>query len=114
MRALLLAALLVVPVVHGQVIECPNAYPGKPAARLIGAGMYTGERGGNGELIGDRRAVKGGWEAAFGFGPEPKWLVCYYGSGEIQSWQQVDSKVTRCTLKVREGRDRTAAVATCR
>lgn len=120
MRALLFACLLA-PAVHAQVIECPKFYPWQDTplaevpyqhkgkgivakAKLSGAAMYTGEMGGQGELQGDGRKVKDGWDVDYGFGPEPKWLVCTYGkSGDVTWWEQIDSKVTRCSLKVREG-----------
>lgn len=120
MRALLLA-LLVAPAVQAQVIECPKFYPWQDTklaevphqhkgagfvskAKLSGAGMYTGELNGQGELMGDGKKVKGGWDVEYGFGLEPKWLVCSYGSsGEIRWWEQIDPKATRCTLTMREG-----------
>lgn len=132
MRALLFACLIA-PVAHAQTIECPKFYPwqdtpltevpyqhkGKGVvakAALSGAGMYTGELGGRGELQGDGKKVKGGWDTEFGFGTEPRWLVCRYGkSGDIAWWEQIDSKATRCTLRQRDAsRDPMDVKLTCK
>lgn len=131
MRGLLLACL-VAPSVQAQVIECPKFYPWQDTqlaevphqhkgqgfvakAKLSGAGMYIGEVNGQGELMGDGKKVKGGWDTEYAFGPGPKWLVCSYGrSGDIRWWEQIDSKATRCTLKLREGgRDPMEVKLTC-
>ena len=78
--------------------------------------MFTGEINGRGELMGDSKKVKGGFDVDFGFGAERKWLVCSYGSGgDIRWWEQIDVKATRCTLKLREGgRDPMSAALTCK
>jgi hypothetical protein len=132
MRALLIACFIT-PTVWAQTVECPKFYPSEDTSlaevpyqhkgkgivakgKLTGAGMYIGEPGGQGELRGDDRQVKGGWDINYGFGTEPKWLVCSYGrNGDVTWWEQIDSKATRCTLKIREGgRDPVDAKLTCK
>lgn len=121
MRRALLLWVALAPAAQAQVIECPKFYPWQDTpvaevpyqhkgqgfvakAKLSGAGMYAGELNGRGELMGDSKKVKGGFDVDFGFGREPKWLVCSYGtSGDIRWWEQIDAKATRCTLKLREG-----------
>jgi hypothetical protein len=132
MRAALL--LLALPsVAAAQVIECPKFYPWQDTrisevpyqhkgvgfiakAKLSGAGMYEGELNGRGELQGDRRKVKGGWEVLHGFElGRQKWLVCSYGAGDITWWEELGPKITSCTLQTREaGRDPAEAKATCK
>ena len=132
MRAVLLA-LLVAPVVQAQVVDCPKFYPWQDTAlaevpyqhkgkgivvkaKLSGAAMYIGEMGGQGELEGDIREVKGGRNVTYGFGPEPKWLVCYYGSsGDVRWWEQIESRVTSCIVRIRDGgRNPMDVTATCK
>jgi hypothetical protein len=132
MRAAALLLLILAPAAAAQVIECPKFYPWQDTelaevpyqhkgkgfvakTKLTGAGMYIGELNGQGELMGAGTKVRGGWDIEYGFGPEPKWLVCSYGSnGDIRWWEQIDSKMTRCTLKMREGgRDPMDAKLTC-
>lgn len=128
----LLVFLMLAPAAHAQVIECPKFYPWQDTpisevpyqhkgqgmlakTKLSGAGVFTGDMGGNAELIGDRRQVRGGWDARFDFGPgERKWLVCAYGSS-IAWWEQLDEKVVTCTVQERQsGRDPMSVKATCR
>jgi hypothetical protein len=132
MRALLFACLIV-STAHAQTVECPKFYPSQDTslaevpyqhkgkgivskAKLSGASMYIGELGGPGELRGDDRQVKGGWDVNYGFGREPKWLVCSYGrNGDVMWWEPIDSKATHCTLKIREGgRDPMDVTLTCK
>jgi hypothetical protein len=133
MRALALAFLFAAPGALAQVIECPKFYPWQDTpmsetpyqhkgkgfvakAKLAGAGMFTGEANGREELVGDGRKVKGGWDVRHGFaGGETKWLVCSYGNGDITWWEQLDPKITSCTLQTRErGRDPMDVKATCK
>jgi hypothetical protein len=128
-----LLLLVLAPAAAAQVIECPKFYPWQDTqiaevphqhrgtgfvakAQLSGAGMYEGELNGRGELQGDRRKVKGGWDVRHGFAPGgQKWLVCSYGAGEVTWWEQLDPKVTSCTLQTREGgRDPMDIKATCK
>jgi uncharacterized protein YfiM (DUF2279 family) len=125
-------ACLLSPAVHAQVIECPKFYPWQDTklaevpyqhkgqgfvakAKLAGAGMYTGEINGRGELMGDSSKVKGGWDVQHSFAAgETKWLVCSYGRGDITWWEHIDARATRCTLKLRQGgRDPISATLTC-
>jgi hypothetical protein len=132
MRALVLA-YIVTSAAFAQTIECPQFYPWQDTpiaevpyqhkgkgivakAKLTGSAMYIGELGGQGELRGDDRQVKGGVDIHYGFGIEPKWLVCSYGSsGDVKWWEQIDSKATHCTLKIRGGgHDPVDAKLTCK
>jgi len=130
------AAVLIValaPAAHAQIIECPKFYPWQDTpiaevpyqhagkgfiarASLSGAGIYTGEINGQGEMHGDRRKVKGGWDVHHGFAAgEKKWIVCSYGDGGVTWWEELNPKVTSCTLQVREGgRDPMSVKASCR
>jgi len=118
MKAALLALALMAPA-HAEVVECPKFYPAQAKARtaLSGAGMFIGEKGGQGELAGERREAKGGWDAKFGFAAgDQRWLVCVYGaSGNTTWWMQLDPKTTSCALQMRKGGRGPADVkATCR
>jgi hypothetical protein len=120
MKTLFLIGLLVVPLVQARPIECPKFYPWEDSrltevpyqhngtgivskSRLTGAGVFEGELNGRGERVGMRRDVKGGYDVEFGFMPgEQKWVVCSYGkAGEINWWERLDPKATRCVLQVR-------------
>jgi hypothetical protein len=133
MRRAFLLCLILAPAAHAQVAECPKFYPWQDTpiteapyqhkgkgfiakAKLAGAGMYTGEQGGRGELQGDPRKVKGGWDVHHGFARgDKKWLVCSYGGGDITWWEQLDPKVTSCLLQTREGgRDPMDVKVTCK
>jgi len=130
--AILLGLALAAPA-RAEVAECPRFYPAqqlaidgaqRPAssggfvarAALSGAGMFTGEIGGQGELIGERREVKGGMDAKFGFADgDQRWLVCTYGvGGEITWWKQMDARSTSCALQVRSPAGKVDARATCK
>jgi hypothetical protein len=132
MKTLLLALLAVsTSTTYAQVIECPKFYPWQDTrlaevppqhkgtgllakSRLAGASMYTGELGGQAELQGDGKKVKGGWEVNYGFASgDARWLVCSYGA-QITWWERMDPKATACKLEVREGgRDPASAKVTC-
>lgn len=126
MRAALL--LLLCGTAQAQVIECPATFPYAPAplasdskgiiepSRLSGGGAYLGELGGRGELRGDAKKVKGGFDVQFGFGAgEQKWFVCGYGrDGAIGSWRAIDVKATRCTMRQRTRGDVTTVRAECK
>jgi hypothetical protein len=133
MKTLPLLLLVLAPAALAQVIECPKFYPWQDTqlaevphqhkgagfvskATLSGAGMYTGELNGKGELMGDGKKVKGGWNVQHGFAPgEAKWLVCTYGKGDVTWWERIDPRVTACTLEVREaGREPASVKATCK
>lgn len=121
MRRILLALLLPLPAMGAQVIECPKFYPWQDTrlaevpyqhrgkgfvakARLTGAGMYIGELNGRGELQGDGRKVKAGWEIQHRFTQgELKWLVCSYGGGTITWWEQLAPQITACKLQIQDG-----------
>jgi nitric oxide synthase oxygenase domain/subunit len=95
MRTALFSLLFVVPIVQSQVVECPKFYPWPDTqvaevpyqhkgtgfiakAKLAGAGMYTGELNGKGEMqgsvgklraagtstIASRPASRNGWSAS--------------------------------------------------
>jgi hypothetical protein len=133
MRRLLTAFLALSSTASAQTIECPKFYPWQDTpiaevphqhkgkgfvarAKLNGAGLFTGEMNGQGEMIGDRRKVKGGINVHYGFAPpETKWFVCSYGSaGDITWWEQLDRKATSCNLEIREsGRDPMSARIRC-
>ena len=133
MKRILLACIFIAPAASAQVVECPKFYPWQDTpiaevpyqhkgkgfvakAKLAGAGMYTGEINGHGELMGDSRRVKGGWDVQHGFAAgAAKWLVCSYGRGDITWWEQIDGKATACKVEVRDGgRDPMSVRATCR
>lgn len=125
---------LVISRANAQAVECPTFYPWQDTpiaevpyqhkgkgfiakAELSGAGMYTGELNGRGELMGDRRNVKGGMDVHFNFPlPESRWLVCSYGNaGDITWWEQLETKARQCKLEIREkGRDPMRATLTCK
>lgn len=130
-RALLLLALAAPA--YAEVAECPKLYPAEMVpidgaqrqrsnggfvtrAALSGAGMFTGEIGGQGELAGERREAKGGWDAKFGFAAgDQRWLVCTYGAGgEITWWRRMDARSTSCALQVRGPSGKVDARATCK
>lgn len=118
MKKILFAYLIVGPAAQAQVIECPKFYPwqdtpltevpyrhkgkGIVARRpLSDASAFAGEFNGASELQGVRKDVKGGYDVQLP--GVTKWFVCYYGEGrDISWWEQIDdSKITRCTLRVR-------------
>ena len=94
--------------------------------------MYVGELYGDQYLVGpDVAHSNGQMDIQQGFRPEgKKWLVCVYGgnewsgskqviNGPVQLWQNLDSKITSCVLKVRKLKTLTypqpwAATAECR
>lgn len=133
MNKLILTSLLLASTAHAQGIECPKFYPWQDTplsevphehkgkgivakAKLTGASMYAGEMGGQGELHGDRKKVRGGWDVQYGFAPrDARWLVCSYGGGDITWWEQLSTKATRCKLEVREtGGDPMSAKLACK
>ena len=128
MRTVLAGLLLACGAAHAQVIECPPAYPLEPMAlagnskaivqqsRLSGGGVYLGNLGGNGEMHGDQRSVKGGINVQYGFGEnEPKWFVCGYGRDRaIGSWRAIDAKATTCTMQQRTRGDVVTVRAECK
>jgi hypothetical protein len=112
---------------NAQVIECPPTFPYEQAkladdskgivrpSRLSGGGAYFGELGGQGELQGDRKDVKGGVDVQFGFhAGEQKWFVCGYGQGGIGLWRTIDAKATTCTMRQRRRGDVTTVRAECK
>lgn len=113
---------------HAQVIECPPAYPLAPTplagdskafiskSLLSGGGVFLGDLGGNGEMRGDDRAVKGGQDVRFGFPPnESRWFVCSYGrDGGIGSWRAIDAKATSCVMQRRTREGVTTVRAECK
>lgn len=123
-----LAALLLCGAAHAQVIECPPAFPLQNTALvgdaktivskrwLSGGTAFTGEMGGNAELHGDRKDVKGGEDVQYGFDPgDPKWFVCNYGrDGAIASWRVLDAKSTSCVLQQRTRAGTTTVRMTCK
>jgi len=113
--ALLILVGLAAPA-RADVAECPRLHP-EQHARLSGAGMFVGERGGQGELAGERREARGGWDAQFGFAVgDQRWLVCMYGArAEITWWKEMDARSTNCALQVRgSGGSNVSARATCK
>jgi hypothetical protein len=128
MRAALISLLLACGTVRAEVIECPPAYPLAPtpladdskafASRslLFGGGVFIGELGGTGEMRGDDRAVKDGYDVRFGFGPnEPRWFVCSYGrDGAISSWRTINVKATSCMMRRRTLAGVTTVKADCK
>lgn len=111
------ALMILAPAAQAQVLECPKFYPwqdtvltevpynhtGKglvPKGRLAGAGLTIGEFNGGGDIQGDRKQVKGGWEVDFGVLRGRKWFVCHYEPGNTSWWEQLDDKETACKLKI--------------
>jgi hypothetical protein len=128
MRGALISLLLACGAACAEVIECPPAYPlaSTPLASdskafasrslLFGGGVFIGELGGIGELRGDDRTVKGGFDVRFGFGQnEPRWFVCNYGrDGAISSWRTIDVKATSCMMRQRTLAGVTTVKAECK
>lgn len=133
MNKLVFSSLLLSTAAQAQVVECPKFYPwqdtqlaevpyqhnGKGIVKkraLSGASGFIGEFNNAGELQGDIRKVKGGLDV--GLPSETKWLVCWYGkTGDISWWEELKlgSKVTSCTLQIREGgKDPMDAKMTCK
>lgn len=120
--------LLACGAAQAQVIDCPPAFPPEQTAlagdskaivstqRLTGGAVVTGELGGNAELHGDRKEVKGGVDVRYGFAPnDPKWFVCGYGrDGPVGSWRAVDPKATSCAMKLRTRGGVTTVRAECK
>lgn len=112
---------------HAQAINCPPAYPleSTPLASdnkafvsrslLVGGGVYLGDLGGIGEMRGNDRLVKGGYDVRFGFGQsESKWFVCRYGrDGNIHAWRTIDAKATSCMMRQRKRGDVITVHAEC-
>lgn len=126
MRAALL--LLACGAAHAQVIECPPAFPLERTALvgdhkafvgkrwLSGGTVVEGDLGGNAELHGERKDVKGGEDVRYGVSAgEQKWFVCAYGrDGAIGSWRAIDVKATMCTMQQRTRGDVTTVRAECK
>ena len=119
MKAVILACLIVAPVTHAQVIECPKFYPwqdtvlaevphghqGKGLVRkgqLIDAVLNEGEfnQRSFGELQGGRKNLKNGWEVDYPSFPGQKWFICFYEPGNVTWWEKLDTKPLSCKLKV--------------
>lgn len=128
MKMFLLPLLLACGAANAQVIECPPAYPIERTALasdskaivgrslLSGGTAYNGAPGGNEELHGDRKDVKGGVDVRYGFDAgEQKWFVCGYGrDGAIGSWREIDRKATTCTMRQRTRGDVVTVRAECK
>lgn len=111
MKAALLLLALAAPSTSAETIVCPAAYMG---SRLLGAGMYTGERK-EFELMGGRKEVRGGWDVDFGFNTgEVKWVACWYAVDKV-IWHQVSLDAKRCDLRQRTtAKAGTTAAVTCK
>jgi hypothetical protein len=125
-------ALFYAPI-QAQTISCPPTYPPKDIvipdqaphgfgggmvmadAKLSGAGMFLNDPR-KGELIGDYRKTKTGWEISYKFEPkEVKWLVCYYGkSGEVRRFETMDSTTKDCLVTAINKKDQVSIAATCK
>lgn len=101
MTSLLFASLLLASAVHAAELQCPDCYPGQDielsapqgwagrvdgGARLIGAGAVVGKPEEKGELRGQDRKTKDGYEIRYaGLNdfqePLQKWVFCSYGQG---------------------------------
>lgn len=111
MKAAAFALVLLGGAGQAEVIECPAAHQG---ARLIGAGMHQGEQK-EAELMGERKRVRGGIEAKYGFNRgDVKWVACWYAPATPR-WYPVSPTATRCELKERETTPgRMTAVVRCK
>lgn len=123
----LLAGVLLCANAQAQVFHCPQQYPRETKAlsndtnafvspsRLSGGGVYWGELGGEGQMHGDRRFSKGGFDVRYGLPrDEKKWFVCQYGTGSITVWTEVGAKARECLVKQRGGRDAVTVEGECR
>jgi hypothetical protein len=111
MKAALLAVCLVAGIAHAEVIECSSTNLG---ARLLGAGMFQGEKK-QYELMGEPMVVDGGHDVRFGFNDgDVKWVACWYEPATAR-WYWVSTRAKTCKLKERiVGRRQVQASVECR
>lgn len=97
LKAALFAVCMAAGVAHAEVIECPATNLG---ARLLGAGMFQGEKK-QYELMGEPNVVRGGHDVRFGFNDgDVKWVACWYTPATAR-WYRVSTRARTCTLKER-------------
>ncbi|WP_426196722.1 STY0301 family protein [Massilia sp. DWR3-1-1] len=108
----LLASLLLCAGAQAKEFHCPSQYPSETHAlvgdthtfvspsRLVRAGVYWGELGGQGEMHGDRKTSKDAVLVRFGLPEkEKKWFVCEYGNSSITMWTAIEDRATECLLQ---------------
>ena len=129
MKPLIFATIMLSTLGHAEMIKCPERFPAQdvslptaPSGEEGGARVQPARLSGAYFEIGPLFApptvplitkVKGGWDTEYLLGPidnhEPRWLVCRYGGqqwggGQIERWEKLPKRFTRCLQKVRAAR----------
>lgn len=133
MKPLLFAPLLFISAAQATELQCPEHYPAQdielPApqgwsgrvdggARLIGAGVLVGKPEDKGQLRGQDRKTKDGYEIRYaGLNdfqePLQKWAFCSYGlGGELRLFHRMPDDTDECLVKHK--RNRAPAIPTVR
>ena len=118
----IIALLLLATPVHAAEIRCPDRWTpigwtqqgAAPGERVRGAGVIVGPIENNGELRGDERKTRSGYEVRFaGLGqyvePLGKWAYCDYGP-DARLLRQLPHDTRECVAKMR----RASATLDCR
>lgn len=126
MKPLIFAPLLFILTVQASELQCPDRYPAQdielPAphrwtgrvdggARLIGAGALVGMPEEKGELRGQDRKTKDGYEIRYaGLNefqePLQKWVFCSYGQGgEVRLFRRMPDDTDECLVKYKRNRE---------
>jgi hypothetical protein len=126
MKPLLVAPLLFISAAQATELQCPERYPAKdielPApegwtgrvdsgARLIGAGALVGKPDKRGELRGQDRKTRDGYEIRYAglsdyLEPLQKWVFCSYGhGGEVRLFRQMPDDTDECLVKYQRNRE---------
>jgi hypothetical protein len=126
MKPILFASLLFISAAQGAELQCPDRYPAKDleltapqgwtghvggGARLIGAGALVGKPEDNGELRGQDRKTRDGYEIRYAglndyLEPLQKWVFCSYGhGGEIRLFRRMPDDTGKCTVKYRRNKE---------
>jgi hypothetical protein len=122
MKTLSITLLLLVPTVQAAELQCPDRYPTQDmqltappgwigrvdgGARLTGAGALVGKPEDKGELRGQDRKTRNGYEIRYAGlndyrDPLQKWVFCSYGHGaEIRLFQRMPDDTSECLVKYR-------------
>lgn len=113
---LALVLLLASAAANAQEARCPQLIESPQKAMLMAGAIRVGPAEDRVELAGgDTKEFKGGYDVIYRFlGHEIKWLMCAYGrDGEIQRFQRMDERATKCKLQVRESKREVSARMSC-
>lgn len=126
MKPFFFASFLFISTAQAAELQCPDRYPAQAielaapqgwtgrvdgGARLIGAGALVGQSEEKGELRGQDRETKDGYEIRYaGLNdfqePLQKWVFCSYGrGGEVRLFRRMPDDTDECLVKYRRNRE---------